>query len=137
MVNIKNINCGDTFEFLFNYTDRVHADFMDFSGDNSKIHTNLEFAKQNGYKSVLGYAFALTAFLSKIYGTKFPGGNELCLRQECNFRNPFFIGDKITFRITVKSVNHELKILELSNSAATDDGVIIFSGVALLKLSLS
>jgi hypothetical protein len=48
MFNIQSINCGDTFEYLFNYTDHVHSDFMDFSVDNSKIHTNLEFVKPNG-----------------------------------------------------------------------------------------
>ncbi|SVD33588.1 uncharacterized protein METZ01_LOCUS386442, partial [marine metagenome] len=66
MVEIQNINCGNSFEFTFNYTEHVHSDFMRFSGDNSNIHTSLDFAIRNGYKGVLGYAFALTSFLSKI-----------------------------------------------------------------------
>ena len=37
MVNTQSI-CGDTFEFLFNYTNNhVYSNFMDFIGDNSKI----------------------------------------------------------------------------------------------------
>mgnify|MGYP001121515535 FL=1 len=137
MVEIQNINCGNSFEFSFNYTERVHSDFMRFSGDDSNIHTSLDFATKNGYKGVIGYAFALTAFLSKIYGTQFPGGNELCLKQECNFRNPFYVGDRIIFTITVRSINFELKTLELTSSAKVDGGILIFTGLALLKLSLS
>ena len=134
---MQNIKCGNSFEFPFNYTERVHSDFMRFSGDDSNIHTSLDFATKNGYKGVLGYAFALTAFLSKIYGTQFPGGNELCLKQECNFRNPFYVGDRIIFTVTVRSINYELKTLELTSSAKVDGGILIFTGLALLKLSLS
>ena len=137
MVEIQNIKCGNSFEFPFNYTERVHSDFMKFSGDDSNIHTSLDFATKNGYKGVLGYAFALTAFLSKIYGTQFPGGNELCLKQECNFRNPFYVGDRIIFTVTVRSINYELKTLELTSSAKVDGGILIFTGLALLRLSLS
>ena len=137
MVEMQNIKCGNSFEFSFNYTERVHSDFMRFSGDDSNIHTSLDFATRNGYKGVLGYAFALTAFLSKIYGTQFPGGNELCLKQECNFRNPFYVGDRIIFTVTVRSINYELKTLELTSSAKVDGGILIFTGLALLKLSLS
>ena len=134
---MQNIKCGNSFEFTFNYTEHVHSDFMRFSGDDSNIHTSLDFATKNGYKGVLGYAFALTAFLSKIYGTQFPGGNELCLKQECNFRNPFYVGDRIIFTVTVRSINYELKTLELTSSAKVDGGILIFTGLALLRLSLS
>ena len=134
---MQNIKCGNSFEFSFNYTERVHSDFMRFSGDDSNIHTSLDFATKNGYKGVLGYAFALTAFLSKIYGTQFPGGNELCLKQECNFRNPFYVGDRIIFTVTVRSINYELKTLELTSSAKVDGEILIFTGLALLRLSLS
>ena len=137
MVEMQNIKCGNSFEFSFNYTEHVHSDFMRFSGDDSNIHTSLDFATKNGYKGVLGYAFALTAFLSKIYGTQFPGGNELCLKQECNFRNPFYVGDRIIFTVTVRSINYELKTLELTSSAKVDGGILIFTGLALLRLSLS
>jgi acyl dehydratase len=136
MLHIEQISCGDSFIFDFDYTNEVHQDFMKYSGDDSNIHTSIEFANKNGYDDVLGYAFALTSFLSNIYGTKFPGGNELCLRQECNFRNPFYIGDTITFVIEVTSINREQGVLELSSSAKTHNGVLIFTGIALLKLSL-
>jgi acyl dehydratase len=136
MIDIEDIRDNHHINFHFKYTKKVHYDFVKFSGDNSKIHTDKEFAQQNGYNDVLGFAFVLPIYLSNIYGTKFPGGNELCLRQECNFRNPFYIGDTIIFDITVQSVNRALQTIELSSSVTTERGVLIFTGLAMLKLSL-
>jgi len=137
MVNIEEINIGDSYKFTYNYTKKAHLDFMKFSGDDSKIHSSLEFANRNGYDDVLGYAFALTAFLSKIYGTQFPGGNELCLKQISNFRKPFYIGDEIEFNLEVSSLNIENKIIGIETSASNSIGSIVYTGSALLQLSLS
>jgi len=41
----------------------------------------------------------------------FPGGNELCLKQECNFPNPYYIGDELRFFIEVINKNEGLKLL--------------------------
>ena len=54
----------------------------------------LNFVKKIILKKV-GYAFLLTSALSKIYGIYFPGGNELCLHQTCNFKRPFFVNDTL------------------------------------------
>jgi acyl dehydratase len=136
MKKFDNIKIGDTYEYTLNYTESDHYNFMQLSGDDSLIHTSQSFARKNGFDSVLGYAVILTSYLSKIYGTEFPGGNELCLRQECNFRNPFYIGDKIIFNIEVTSKTNKLKILEVNNLIRNDQGVLIFTGKAILKLSL-
>ena len=137
MVNIEDINIGDNYKFLFDYSEKVHNDFGSLSGDFSRVHSSEEFATKNGFDGVLGYAFALSAFLSKIYGTEFPGGNELCLKQISNFRKPFYIGDKIEFIIEVSSLNIDNKIIGIDTSASNSKGIIIFNGSALLQLSLS
>ena len=136
-MNIKDINIGDRYKFIFDYSEKVHNDFRHLSGDDSRIHTNLEFAKKNGFDEVLGYAFALLAFQSNIYGTQFPGGNELCLKQISNFRKPFYIGDKIEFKLEVNSLNIENQIIGIDTSASNSHGIIVYTGSALLQLSLS
>ncbi len=135
-VKIEEISESDEFEFIFFYTEDKHLDFMNYSGDDSDIHSNPVFSKKNGYDGVLGYAFVIPVFLSKIFGTKFPGGNELCLQQECNFRNPFYIGDKLIFTVTVLSINLGLSVIELDISVRTGKDKLIFTGKSLLRLSL-
>ena len=78
---IKNIKIGLTNKFSLKVTEKLHNDFKKFSGDNSPIHSDFKFCKENNYKKKLGYAFLITSALSKIFGVYFPGGNELCLHQ--------------------------------------------------------
>ncbi|PIT89472.1 MAG: enoyl-CoA hydratase, partial [Candidatus Levybacteria bacterium CG10_big_fil_rev_8_21_14_0_10_36_7] len=96
---IQDITEGEEISHQITITFRLYQQFMDLSGDTSPIHSNKNFAQAHGFKDVLGYAFLLTALLSKIYGTIFPGGSELCLQQECNFPKPYYINDTLTFKI--------------------------------------
>ena len=62
----------------------------------------------------MGYAFLITAILSKIYGMFFPGGTELCLKQICNFKKPFFLNDTLKINLKVIQINYEAKLLTIS-----------------------
>ena len=61
----------------------------------------------------MGYAFLITAILSKIYGMFFPGGTELCLKQICNFKKPFFLNDTLKINLKVIQINYEAKLLTI------------------------
>ena len=66
----------------------------------------------------------------------FPGGNELCVRQTCNFRQPFFIGDTLRYKVKVISVNKLNKIIILNIEIKNNSNFMIFDGESILKLSL-
>ena len=133
---IKNIKIGLTNKFSLKVTEKLHNDFKKFSGDNSPIHSDFKFCKENNYKKKLGYAFLITSALSKIFGVYFPGGNELCLHQSCNFRNPFFINDTLLFKLKVVQVNIPSKIISIHTEVRSNKK-IIFDGHSILKLSLN
>lgn len=134
-VQIEKIRIGQVKKFSIKVSEKLHNEFKKFSGDNSKIHNDLNFCKFNGYQKKVGYAFLLTSALSKIYGTLFPGGNELCLHQTCNFKSPYFINDILIIKIKVIQVNKSSKIITL-NTEITCLDKIIFEGQSVLKLSL-
>jgi len=135
-INIRDLKLGHKKVFYLKITEKLHNQFKKFSGDNSPIHTDLNFCKINKYKKKLGYAFLITSALSKIYGVYFPGGNELCLYQSCNFRNPFFINDTLIFYIKVVQANYSTKIITLETVVKCRNK-IIFEGQSILKLSLN
>ena len=112
--NLDVIKIGETLICKIIITDRIHNKFCKLSGDNSPIHNNLNFCKKNGYSKIMGYGFLIHCILSKIYGTIFPGGNELCLKQDGNFINPYFVGDELLIKIKVIYKNLDLKIINLS-----------------------
>jgi len=133
---ITDISVGDTYLESILITQDLHNDFATLSGDDSPIHTSIEFAKRNGYKDCLGYAFLITTLLSKLYGTKFPGGSELCLKQDCSFPSPYFVGDILEFTITVKSINIPLKLLTATTVVLNNSKNIVFRGDVTFQLKL-
>lgn len=133
---ISNFKIKERKKFKIKVTKKLHKDFIKFSGDVSPIHTNINFCKSNGFKLLVGHAFLLTAILSKIFGTFYPGGNELCLHQSCNFKKPFFVGDILIFTTEVLHINMFHKAITLKIKVQNQRKKVIFSGESILKLSL-
>jgi 3-hydroxybutyryl-CoA dehydratase len=117
-------------------TEKLHQTFGELSGDLSPIHTDLRFCQANGYEKKIGYAFLITTLLSKIYGTIFPGGSELCLKQSCLFKNPYFVGDILNFELVVSHKNDSLKLLTLEIKDFNQNQKKIFDGQAEMLLTL-
>lgn len=136
MKSINEISVGERITYKTMVIEEMHNDFMKLSGDNSPIHSDKKFAQLNGYKDRLGYAFLLTTILSKVYGTVFPGGSELCLKQESNFPNPYYIGDELEFRVEVIDKNEELKLLTVMTVVENQEKKVIFKGKGVFQLSL-
>jgi 3-hydroxybutyryl-CoA dehydratase len=136
MYYIEDVKIGQSFTHSLTVTEEIHDQFCQLSGDDSPIHTNEEFCQKTKFKKRVGYAFLLTAVLSKVYGTVFPGGSELCLKQTCNFKRPFFIGDLLSFEIEVSHKNVSTKIITVKNRVKNQENSVIFTGEGILQLSL-
>lgn len=136
MKGIQDVTVGEVVTHTVVVTEKKHNDFQALSGDDSPIHSDPAFARTNGFKDKLGYAFLLTAILSEIYGTIFPGGSELCLKQECHFPQPHYVGDELTFRVEAIHKNEDLHLLTVMTSAANQEKQVVFRGKATFQLSL-
>ncbi|MDA2932870.1 hypothetical protein MYX82_00850 [Acidobacteria bacterium AH-259-D05] len=136
MYFIENVQIGKKIEHKVTITDNLHNQFAQFSGDSSPIHCDEEFCLKTKFRKKLGYAFLITTLLSKIYGTIFPGGSELCLKQICNFENPFYIDDILNFELEVTHKNESAKMITVITKVKNQDGVLIFKGEAILQLTL-
>ncbi len=133
--NFKTLKIGKKFKFSLVISNKIHNHFTNLSGDKSKIHTNIKFCKKNKFEKKMGYGFLITTILSNIYGTKFPGGMELCLSQDCKFIKPFFVGDKLSFENTILYKNSDLNLLSIGNNVYKNKNEKIFEGKALLKIA--
>ena len=132
---IKDIKLRKSKVFKVKITEKLHKEFIKFSGDDSPVHKNYKFLKQNKYKKKLGHGFLITSILSQIYGKYFPGGRELCVKQICYFRKPFFVGEILKIKITPQKKILDLKLLEILIEIRVKNK-IIFNGEASFILSL-
>jgi len=133
---IDEVSVGENIVHKIVITEEMHNNFSDLSGDDSPIHSDSEFAKMNGYKGRIGYAFLITTILSKIYGTIFPGGSELCLKQECNFPHPYYIDDELIFKIEVIHKNEDLRLMTVMTNVENQEQKNVFRGKGVFQLSL-
>lgn len=92
------IAVGDHTSFTITIDQELHDSFTKLSGDDSPIHTDEVFSKNTQFKKPIGYAFMLTALLSRLYGKYLPGGSSVCLKQETSFIRPYYIGDTIEIK---------------------------------------
>lgn len=136
-INIKEINKNDLVILKYIFLKKDHLKFIKFSGDDSAIHTDKVFAKNNGFKEPIGHAFFINVLLSKIIGKFYPGGSELCVRSDSYFINPFFINDIFNIKVTVLNKNLKLKSVNLSINITNQKKIKIYQGTLLLNLSLS
>ncbi len=133
-LSIDKINVGDKSEFSLTLSEKTHDSFRKFSGDNSKVHTNDDFAREAGFRGKIAYGFNIVSYLSRFYGEVLPGGSSICLKQEINFAKPLYIGDKITIQGEVIEVNKNHKIVVIKNSIINQKGDLCISGKGFVKI---
>lgn len=136
-IQINEVNINESLYLEYKYTKNDHEQFMNFSGDNSLVHTNKSFAKKNGFKNIIGYAFFFNILVSNILGKIYPGGSELCVRSDSYFIKPFYINDIFHIKIIMKKKNNKLKLLNLTINVTNQNKEKIYQSDFLLKLNLN
>lgn len=136
-IKINEVNIKEILYLEYKYTKKDHENFMNFSGDNSPVHTNKLFAKKNGFKNIIGYAFFFNILVSNILGKIYPGGSELCVRSDSYFIKPFYINDTFLIKIILKKKNQKLKLLNLTINITNQRNEKIYQSDFLLNLNLN
>ncbi len=127
------IKVGDAAQFEMSVNEKMHQTFSKLFGDFSPIHSKDDFCAQTKFKKRIGYGFLLTGFLSKLYGEYLPGGNSICLKQEANFIQPFFIGDTIKVSAEVTQKIESIQCVEIL-AKMYRNSTCIFRGVGLVQI---
>ena len=92
----------------------VYQKFTSLSGDVHPLHTDEEFAKSKGFKDIVVQGNLLNCFISYIIGMHLQLENVMIVNQSVNFRKPIFIGDYLTFKLSIKGELEFLPGVELS-----------------------
>ncbi len=132
--SLSTIAVGDRAEFTVVIDEALHRSFADLSGDRSPIHLSRAFSADTPFGEPIGYAFMLTALLSRLYGEFLPGGTSVCLKQEGSFLKPYRVGDEITALGEVTHVAEATRIVEITCRMFRNGGEKIFEGAGLVRM---
>ncbi len=96
----------------YQVTPEVYNYFQLCSKDYNPLHTDEEYAKSKGYKSVVMYGNILNAFVSHFVGMLLPTNEVMIQLQDINYRKPVFLNDEIVLDASVDSVSEVVNIVD-------------------------
>ncbi|MER2606351.1 MAG: MaoC/PaaZ C-terminal domain-containing protein [Siculibacillus sp.] len=137
MTTMKNrtydeITIGESAEVVREVTRADIEMFAVVSGDVNPAHLDDAYAAGTRFKNVIMHGMWSGAVISMLLGTRLPGPGTIYLSQSLNFRRPVSIGDRITFRATVKDKRDDKKFVTLECTGVNQDGKTVVDGEAVV-----
>lgn len=108
--------------------------FRDLSGDYNPLHFDEEWAKTTIFNGRIAHGLLTASFISTAIGMKLPGPGTIYLGQSMNFMGPVRIGDTITARVEVASLNDEKHRVTLKTLCTNQDQEVVIEGEAIIKI---
>lgn len=107
--------------------------FAGLTGDFNPAHINEQYAQETFFKTRIAHGVLLAGFISAAIGMKLPGPGTIYIRQELNFLAPVHIGDTITARVEVSTIDTEKNRVVLKTTCTNQEGVLVLDGEALVS----
>lgn len=108
------LRVGDKASHGFVIDESAMERFRAYTGDDSLIHTDPEFARSRGYQGVIVYGGLMLAHLSSVLGTRLPGRNGTSMRWNVNYRNPLFVDEPAELTCEVTHISPSVGVIEMS-----------------------
>lgn len=106
--------------------------FAAVSGDHNPVHMDEAYAAKTPFKARIAHGMLSAAFISALLGDQLPGPGAIYISQSLKFRRPIHIGDEVTTRVEIVSVDarHGHVTLKTScsvggNAAVTGEAVML------------
>lgn len=132
-LKFEEINIGDTATFDKTFTNKDVEDFARLSGDFNPLHTDESYAKTTQFKKPIIHGMLVGSLCSTLLGMYLPGKKCLYISQTLSFKNPVFVGDKLTVTGNVKTKSVGTRLLEISISI-TKGAIDVVKGEAIVKV---
>ncbi len=122
-------------DISFRVSNDVYEKFTSLSGDVHPLHTDEKFATSKGFKDIVVQGNLLNCFISYIIGMHLQLEKVMIINQSINFRKPIFIGDSLTFKLSIKDKLDFLPGVELSFNCLRNTEMVA-NGTILIKTDL-
>ena len=132
MPNRMKHKVGDSDSVTMTITDEMVRAFAELSGDNNPVHLDDEFASKTRFKKRIAHGMLLGGLLSRVAGTKIPGPGTIVISQDIRYKEPCYIGDTVTAKITILHVRADKPIVKIASLVTNQNGDILIDGGAIL-----
>jgi 3-hydroxybutyryl-CoA dehydratase len=131
----KKIKIGDYAEYSRIISEKDVLEFAEITGDYNPIHMDKLYAKSTSFHAPIVHGILTAGLISTIIGNHLPGPGTIYLKQQLNFHLPVYVGDMITARVEIISINHGKERVILRTICRNQNEDVVLDGKALVKLS--
>lgn len=104
-IALEEMEIGQSAEAVRTVTEADLDMFAKVSGDYNPVHMDEEFARATPFRGRIAHGALVASFISGVLGNQLPGPGAIFLGLNMRFFHPVRIGDEVTTRVTVKSVD--------------------------------
>ena len=124
---------GMTAEIVRTVTAEQVAQFAEASTDHNPLHMDEDYARTTAFRGRIAHGLLPASFVSAVVGTRLPGAGALYLEQTLAFHRPTRVGDTVTARVRVKSIDRDTARVVLETTALVN-GEVALEGEALVRV---
>lgn len=130
---LDELAVGMTAEKRITVTEQRIRQFAEASDDFNPVHMDEAFAAKTAYRGRIAHGLLSASFGSAVVGTILPGAGAIYLGQTLNFHKPVRIGDVVTARVTVASIDEAAARVVLRCDVHVD-GELVMDGEATVRV---
>ena len=130
---LEELSPGMSAELLVDITEERIQRFAEASGDFNPLHIDEAYAQASPYRGRVAHGLLSASFVSAVVGTILPGPGAIYLGQTLSFHKPVRIGDVVTARVTVSTIDAGSARVTLKTECLVD-GEPVLEGEATIRV---
>ncbi|MFC4350702.1 MaoC family dehydratase [Fodinicurvata halophila] len=104
---LEDLETGMVEQFSKTVTEADIVLYAGLTGDTNPLHLDQDYAETTMFKGRIAHGMLTAGFVSTVLGTRLPGPGAIYVDQSLSFKRPVRIGDTVTARVEIKSVDRE------------------------------
>ena len=131
---IAEFTVGQSAELIRTLTERDVMAFAEVTGDFNPVHVDADAAAASSFGERIVHGMLTASLLSALLAMKLPGPGAIYLSQSLRFLRPVKLGDTVTARVEIVSIDIARRRLTLATFVRNERGKNVIDGDAVVQL---
>jgi len=128
VARIEDFEAGQQASFTKTFTDEDVERFVAITGDTNPLHVDDAFAAKTRFGRRVVHGMLAASIFSTMVGMRLPGTGAIYRAQTLRFLLPVYVGDTVTARFVVRSVDRVRHRLEIDGWIENQAGERVIEG---------
>jgi len=107
--------------------------FAGITGDFNPAHINQPYAEKTFFKARIAHGILAAGLLSAVLANQLPGPGTVYIHQTLHFTAPVYIGDTVTARAEILSIDVDANRVILKTTCLNQNGEMVLEGQATVS----